>query len=412
MKKPGLLFIITSVLIGLIIHSEIAITNSSIPPVSRTGAPSEGNCAGCHSGNLNTGPGDILFSMDNLAYFPDSTYSTTLQVVDGTKSRFGFQITVLDGNDNGIGSFTITDAVRTSGQSNLGRDYVNQKNANSIDSWSFDWTAPNTDVGPITFYIAGNACNNNSGTSGDNTYTRSFTIQTCGISITDSIKGSYGDSSGTIDITVNGGIGPYTYIWSNGSTQEDLDSLAPGIYSVTLTDGSGCIDSAAMTVQNWCGIAIADSITGSYSDSSGAIDITITGGVGPYTYLWSNGSTQEDLSNLATGDYSVTVTDGNGCVDSATINVPMWIGVDQKMQGFTFEVFPNPSSGRFNVQASIGDEQAQISVYNLQGEIVFQYSDPDLSGVQVIDLSELSVGIYTLVLFSEQKVQYKKIVIH
>ena len=90
MKKSVLLTVVV-ILLTFIAGYELAITNSTTPPVSTTGAPGEGTCAGCH-GNLNTGPGDILFSLDTINYTPGNTYIASLQVVDGIKSRFGFEI--------------------------------------------------------------------------------------------------------------------------------------------------------------------------------------------------------------------------------------------------------------------------------------------------------------------------------
>ncbi|MBN4072208.1 T9SS type A sorting domain-containing protein [Flavobacteriales bacterium AH-315-E23] len=335
MKKTAL--IPTAVIIGIfgVMLTEVANTSSPIPPVSRTGAPSEGSCAGCH-GNLNTGSGDVIFSLEGLSYIPDSTYSVTVQVVDGAKTRFGFQLTALDSNNNGIGTMIVTNTVNTSLQTNLGREYINHKNANSTDIWSFDWTAPIAKAGPITFYVCGNATNNNGGTSGDNVYTRAYTLETCNLSITDSIAGSYGDSSGIIDITV-------------------------------------------------------------------------AGGLAPFTYLWSNGATTEDISNVDSGDFTVVISDSSGCVDSFTINVPFWIGVNDMSNEFALELFPNPSSGVFRIVSHLSNEATNLRVFDLQGGLVYEESSIDSDGT--IDLSNLEAGIYTIVLADDEEILYKKVVI-
>jgi len=335
--KKGTLFPLVMVALGTIMYTEIAKTHSSLPYASRTGAPLEGDCSGCHGGNLNTGSGDILFSMESLAYIPDSTYQTSLQVIDGSKVKFGFQITALDSNNNMAGSFGITNTVNTATQTNytMGRDYVNHKNANTNDTWSFEWTAPSSDIGPITFYLAGNAGNNNGTQTGDNVYTRSFSVNTCGITL-------------------------------------------------------------------------SDSVLGSYSDSSGAIDITVTGGIGPYSYLWSNGATQEDLTDLPQGDYSVTLTDGSGCVDSATINVPAWVSVNESQDEIAISVFPNPSTGLISVVSVLN--HPHLRIYSVQGRLVYEELSINVNGQ--VDLSALNPGIYTLVLTKKDEVLYKKLLIY
>lgn len=128
----------------------------------------------------------------------------------------------------------------------------------------------------------------------------------------------FGDSTGGIDITVAGGTMPYTYAWSNGDTTQDLSSLPAGSYMGTITDANGCtLSSATLDVtEPASAVSIAVDGTGDENcagDNSGYIFITPSGGVGPYTYLWSNGATTPDLNGIPAGDYTGTVTDANGC---------------------------------------------------------------------------------------------------
>ncbi len=127
-----------------------------------------------------------------------------------------------------------------------------------------------------------------------------------------------GESTGEIVITPSGGTAPYTFLWSNGSTDEDLVALPAGTYTGTITDANGCeLTSPALTVSEPDSLAIAlDALLdASCLDArDGAISITTSGGTAPYTYLWDNGATTEDLTGLAPGDYVGTITDANGCV--------------------------------------------------------------------------------------------------
>ncbi|MFM8949371.1 MAG: gliding motility-associated C-terminal domain-containing protein, partial [Bacteroidota bacterium] len=135
----------------------------------------------------------------------------------------------------------------------------------------------------------------------------------------------FNGNDGSVDLSVNGGTLPYVYSWSNGSTTEDLSGLSAGVYTVLITDQNGCQDSASVTISQ-PSIALGLSSTQTTpvscnSGANGAIDLTVTGGTLPYVYSWSNGATSEDISGLAAGTYTVSVTDANGCTSSLTVNI-------------------------------------------------------------------------------------------
>jgi hypothetical protein len=130
----------------------------------------------------------------------------------------------------------------------------------------------------------------------------------------------FGESTGSVDASVSGGTAPYTYSWSNGSTSQDLSGLAAGTYTLTVTDANGCTTTTEAVVDE-PDAALSASNTKvdvkCFGESNGSVDLTVTGGTSPYTYLWSNGVTSQDLSGLAKGTYSVTVTDANGCTTTS-----------------------------------------------------------------------------------------------
>ncbi len=136
--------------------------------------------------------------------------------------------------------------------------------------------------------------------------------------------GCFGDSSGSIDVSVSGGTGPYTYAWGNGASTQDLTGLAIGDYTITVNDANGCSVSKTITIaQPAAALALSETHVnvGCFGGSSGSIDVAVSGGTAPYTYAWDNGATTEDLSGLAIGDYAMTVTDANGCSVSKTITI-------------------------------------------------------------------------------------------
>ena len=132
-----------------------------------------------------------------------------------------------------------------------------------------------------------------------------------------------GDSDGNIDIEVTGGVGEYTYVWSDGTStignNQDINGLAIGEYSVTVTDENNCVMVENYVITEPPGVVITlDESTSfmdllCFEDSDGSINILVDGGTGEYTYLWSNGATTQNIIGVVEGTYSVTVTDENGC---------------------------------------------------------------------------------------------------
>ncbi len=132
-----------------------------------------------------------------------------------------------------------------------------------------------------------------------------------------------GDTDGTASANASGGTGPYTYLWSDGQTTATATGLAPGNYTVTVTDANGCTGNGNATV----GEPSVLSSTASGVDvscnggSDGSASANPSGGTSPYSYLWSDGQTTQTAINLANGNYTVTVTDANGCTANANASV-------------------------------------------------------------------------------------------
>ncbi|MEM9917121.1 MAG: SprB repeat-containing protein, partial [Bacteroidota bacterium] len=136
----------------------------------------------------------------------------------------------------------------------------------------------------------------------------------------------FGLNDGSIDLEILTGNAPFTYVWNNGETTQDIQNLAPGVYIATVTDANGCQHICAATILD------ADEFTATCTPqdatcgdpNSGSINLQIDGGQAPYQILWSNGQTTQNISDLTEGTYSVTITDINGCeaVCEASVNAP------------------------------------------------------------------------------------------
>lgn len=128
--------------------------------------------------------------------------------------------------------------------------------------------------------------------------------------------------SGSISLSVNGGIPPYNFVWSDGNTGQNRTSIMAGNYSVTVADGNGCQAFGVYTIIQPPALSLSAGITdvSCRNGNNGAIDLVVAGGSAPFYYLWSNGSTTQDLTNVIKASYTVTVTDANGC-SASKINV-------------------------------------------------------------------------------------------
>ncbi len=130
-----------------------------------------------------------------------------------------------------------------------------------------------------------------------------------------------GGQTGSISLTTTGGTIPYSFAWDNGAITPELQGLAVGIYTVTITDANGCTFLTEAEVNGTTALTLNFEKTDAScaQGTDGAIDLTITGGTTPYFFQWSNGSTSEDLDNLAAGTYTVLVNDQNQCTTELEI---------------------------------------------------------------------------------------------
>ncbi len=181
------LFSVSFIAILLINNSDIWTARAYVsgPPPGYTGAPSEQTCSRCHSGPPPTGQFTIVVPQ---SYEPGQTYQITVQhaTSDTSRRRWGFQLTGLTTDNTRAGTLQSTSGftsviqgavaggVRQNIQHNISGTFPGQSGG---AFWTFDWIAPPSNVGPVTFYAAGNQANNNGATSGDQIYRSAVTVQ-------------------------------------------------------------------------------------------------------------------------------------------------------------------------------------------------------------------------------------------
>jgi gliding motility-associated-like protein len=211
-----------------------------------------------------------------------------------------------------------------------------------------------------------------------------------------------GANTGRINITVSGGsTGNYKYTWStqDGSGiadgQKDQTTLTAGTYHLVIADLNNCVITKDITLSQPPLIVTrlsAINITcKSPGFNNGSISLTVTGGVSPYTYLWSDGETTKDLTGLTPGNYAVTVTDFNGCTknDSARINLPPPLNYTKSLSDYNgFNISCNGlANGFINIDPTTG-----------LAPFVYTWTGPSGFISSVKSISDLIAGHYQLLI--------------
>lgn len=209
----------------------------------------------------------------------------------------------------------------------------------------------------------------------------------------------HGDSNGVLNVTANGGTPPYG--WGG-----PLENLPAGNYVVTITDSNACTAIGQATIAEYPEITVADTVADASNPTAadGGIMLTsVLGGTGSgYTFLWSNGAASQNLTNVPTGDYTVTVTDSQGCTGSFTFFVDFNSAADEAgTNPFGAAIVPNPS-GKAGAMLLLERPLANLTVriFDAQGRLVFA---EQTSATDYQLPKGLAAGTYQVVLEWESK---------
>ena len=207
----------------------------------------------------------------------------------------------------------------------------------------------------------------------------------------------FGGSNGAISLSVSGGATPYLYLWSNGATTEDIDNILSGQHEIEVTDGNGCKSIKNIMVEEPDPISITLVVNDATCGlSDGSAQANVTGGTSPYSYSWSNGDNNSQISGLSAGVYSITVSDYNTCTASKNFsindrNAPVII-VDELIQG----------------TCGNSDGAIYISAYSSNEPYNFLWSNGD----ETEDLIGVDPGLYHVIVTDDlgcSKIQFASI---
>ncbi len=362
-----------------------------------TGAPGENTCSQCHGGN-NFGAVTVSIQIFEVgtttpvnAYTPGAAYDMRVTVNQGLgmPAGYGFQMTALRAANN----------APLSGYSNLasnvkqitlnsgpqaGRTYVEHNGVTTNNQFNFRWTAPPANSGSVNFTASGNAVNGNGGSNGDSSGAGSLSLpeaQPLAVSAIATNPDCFGAANGSIFVTVNTGVPPYSFNWSDGSMMQNRTNLDAGNYTLTVTDAAQQSFQQSFTLTQPAAIVPAATVVdATIPGGAGSITLTASNGVGNYTFSIDGvGLVTEFPLSLQAGTYSFTVTDANDCAitDSFTIGQPAPLTVDATV----------------NAVSCFGANDGNITVNEIAGATPPYTSQWDVDEAQ---LNALAPGNYTL----------------
>jgi len=366
---------------------------NNISSMNITSTVAQVTCAGGNNGAIDVsasgGTAPYTFAWDNGASTEDITNLSEGDYLISITDDVGCQFSELI-NVGTMPSIDIT-------LNNSGNEFCGQVNGNvDIDvvggsgSYGYSWDngASTQDLANITggTYIVtvtdANSCQSTQG------FTILNDVSNCSAYCYLTVQGistdeNCGDGTGAIDLTITQAAQPYIVSWSNGATTEDISGLAAGTYTVTVTDANQCTEVVNVVVgNNTMGLTIVGNQISNENcgNADGAVDITVSGGTLPYAFVWDNGATTEDVANLSAGNYVITITDGNGCIFSATYAIVNNTGNLAATTVVTNEICGNNGGG------------INLSVSGNAGTLSYLWSN----GATTQDISGLSAGLYSV----------------
>ena len=212
----------------------------------------------------------------------------------------------------------------------------------------------------------------------------------------------FGLQNGFANISATGGFPPYSYLWSNGQTTNQISNLGPGTYSVTVTDNLNCNSQLSTTINEPTDISInLQSANTSQGLNNGSASASVSGGTPPYSLIWNSGQVSYNIYNLAPGFYILTVTDFNNCQKSDTVLIQQGsVDIQENESSLAISITPNPFINEAYIAIDGYRGMYDLKVLNIQGKEVERHEK--MQGGFVLNKGDKAPGMYFLVLILER----------
>lgn len=228
----------------------------------------------------------------------------------------------------------------------------------------------------------------------------------------------FGENNGAASASTFGGVEPYTFEWTgpNGFTSgaAAISGLAPGLYTLVVTDASGTSISQDIEISEPAAITVqtVNIINDTNNQNQGSVTINVVGGTDGLTYLWSNGQTTSQLTGVGAGQYTCQVSDVNSCVKTfGPYTVENASSTDESKYINSLDLYPNPASGELNLNlVLVHNHPVKVNMVNALGSFVFQQKyNGNVS--DKLDVSSMAPGLYFVQIIGETFSVSRKVLI-
>lgn len=205
----------------------------------------------------------------------------------------------------------------------------------------------------------------------------------------------FGDQNASVSFDVSGGLPPYHITWDPDVPGNE--NLGAGTYEYVISDNSGQQTSLTVVITQPEALILETSATPALEgQSDGTATAMVAGGTAPYSYLWSNEMTMATIVNLEGGNYTVSITDANGCTIDGEVVVDMTTGLNANGMKSGWKVFPNPVSGAFKLVNTEDVQVIEMKLFDASGKMYVPTFNTHGQDIKVNLSDQLTSGLYML----------------